>query len=66
MGRAGCFWVTLQHRAKCAHRHCNPLVQQPQTEPVTPHNPQNTREDEALGLEGGVSLSAMGWERVCP
>lgn len=43
----------------------NPLVQLAQTEPVTPHNPQNTREDEALGLEGGVSLSAMGWEKVC-
>ncbi|RLW06839.1 hypothetical protein DV515_00004213 [Chloebia gouldiae] len=37
-----------------------------QTEPVTPHSPENTREDEALGLEGGVFLSAMGWKRVCP
>lgn len=64
MGKAG--WVTLHHGAKHAHPHCNPLVQQPQTEPVAPHNPQNTHEDEALGLEEGVCLSAMGWERVCP
>ena len=68
MGRESCLWVTLHLGAKRSHARCNPLVQQPQTVPVAPHNPQNTRENEALALvlQSGVPLSAMGWEQVCP